>query len=55
MVDSIYPLDTFGVDIGTSNSLYPSATAITNLEYEQALQDKKRKIKERTPLEFKKE
>ena len=43
------------IDIGTSNSLYPSATAITNLEYEQALQDKKRKIKERTPLEFKKE
>ena len=33
------------IDIGTSNSLYPSATAITNLEYEQALQDKKRKIR----------
>ena len=31
--------------IGLSNSLYPSATAITNLEYEQALQDKKRKIR----------
>ena len=33
------------IDVGTSNALYPSATAVTNYEYEEALQDQKRKIK----------
>ena len=33
------------IDIGTDNTDYPSATAITNLEYEEAEQDKKRKIR----------
>ena len=36
---------TLKIDIGTSNADYPTATAVTNLEYEQAEQDKKRKIK----------
>ena len=33
------------IDIGTDNTDYPSATVITNLEYEEAEQDKKRKIR----------
>ncbi len=33
------------IDIGTSNSLYPSATPISNLDYEQTRQDNLRKIK----------
>ena len=36
---------TLKIDIGPSNADYPTATAVTNLEYEQAEQDKKRKIK----------
>lgn len=36
---------TIKIDVGTSNALYPSATAVTNYEYEEALQDQKRKIK----------
>ena len=33
------------INIGTDNTNYPSATLITNREYEQAEQDKKRKIR----------
>ena len=33
------------INIGTSNTDYPSATAITNYEYEQEVQDAKRKIR----------
>jgi hypothetical protein len=33
------------IDIGTDNTLYPAATAITNLVYEQNRQDELRKIK----------
>ena len=33
------------IDIGTDNSDYPTATAITNYEYEQEQQDFKRKIR----------
>jgi len=33
------------IDIGISNTDYPSATAITNFEHEQELQDSKRKIR----------
>jgi len=33
------------IDVGTSNADYPTATAITNLEFEEAEQDKKRKIR----------
>ena len=33
------------INIGTSNTDYPSATAITNYEHEQELQDTKRKIR----------
>ena len=33
------------INIGTSNTDYPTATAITNFEHEQEQQDKKRKIK----------
>ena len=33
------------IDIGTDNTDYPTATAITNYEYEQEEQDKKRKIR----------
>lgn len=33
------------INIGTSNSDYPTATAITNYEHEQELQDNKRKIR----------
>lgn len=36
---------TIKINIGTSNTDYPSATAITNREYEQELQDELRKIK----------
>ena len=36
---------TIKIDVGTSNTLYPSATAVTNYEYEEAVQDEKRKIK----------
>ena len=37
--------ETTKIDIGQTNTLYPSATLVTNYEYEQMLQDKKRKIK----------
>ena len=33
------------ISIGTDNTDYPSATAITNYEYEQEVQDAKRKIR----------
>jgi len=33
------------INIGTSNTDYPTATAITNYEHEQELQDAKRKIR----------
>ena len=33
------------IDIGTDNTDYPSATAITNFEYEESQQDEKRKIR----------
>jgi hypothetical protein len=33
------------INIGTSNSNYPTATAITNYEHEQKVQDNKRKIR----------
>ena len=33
------------INIGTSNSDYPTATAITNFEHEQEQQDIKRKIR----------
>ena len=33
------------INVGTVNTDYPAATAVTNLEYEEAEQDKKRKIK----------
>ena len=33
------------INIGTDNTNYPSATLITNREYEQAEQDRKRKIR----------
>ena len=33
------------INIGTSNTHYPSATAITNYEHEQEVQDAKRKIR----------
>ena len=33
------------IDIGTDNTDYPTATAITNYEHEQEEQDKKRKIR----------
>ena len=33
------------INIGTSNTDYPSATAITNYEHEQEVQDAKRKIR----------
>ena len=36
---------TIKIDIGTDNTDYPSATAITNFEYEEALEDKKRSIR----------
>ena len=36
---------TIKIDIGSDNTDYPSATAITNFEYEEAQQDKLRKIR----------
>ena len=36
---------TVKVNVGTVNTDYPSATAVTNFEYEEAEQDKKRKIR----------
>jgi hypothetical protein len=38
------------IDVGTSNSNYPTATAITNFEYEQEQQDSKRKIRLLDPI-----
>ena len=37
--------DTIKINIGTSNSDYPTATAVTNFDYEQEQQDAKRKIR----------
>ena len=36
---------TIKIDIGTDNTDYPTASIVTNYEYEEDLQDKKRKIK----------
>tara|TARA_R100000008_G_scaffold33554_1_gene18956 strand:+ start:1924 stop:2451 length:528 start_codon:yes stop_codon:yes gene_type:complete len=36
---------TIKIDIGSDNTNYPSATAITNYEYEEQEQDKRRKIR----------
>ena len=36
---------TFKIDIGTDNTDYPAASIVTNYEYEEYLQDKKRKIR----------
>jgi len=36
---------TLKIDVGTVNTDYPSATAITNYEYELALEDEKRQIR----------
>ena len=33
------------INVGTVNTDYPAATAVTNFEYEEAEQDKKRKIR----------
>tara|TARA_B100001094_G_scaffold333338_1_gene410885 strand:+ start:5706 stop:6242 length:537 start_codon:yes stop_codon:yes gene_type:complete len=33
------------IDVGTSNTLYPSATAITNYDFEEKLQNERRRIK----------
>jgi len=35
---------TLKIDVGTSNADYPTATAVTNFEFEEKEQDKKRKI-----------
>tara|TARA_Y100000310_G_scaffold9306_1_gene9725 strand:+ start:6356 stop:6883 length:528 start_codon:yes stop_codon:yes gene_type:complete len=36
---------TIKIDIGTDNTDYPAASIVTNYEYEEDLQDKKRKVK----------
>jgi len=36
---------TIKIDIGTDNTDYPTASVITNFEYEEELQDEKRKIR----------
>ena len=36
---------TINIDIGTDNTDYPTASIVTNYEYEEDLQDKKRQIK----------
>ncbi len=36
---------TIKIDIGTDNTDYPTASVITNYEYEEELQDEKRKIR----------
>ena len=36
---------TVTIDIGTDNTDYPSATTVTNFEYEEKEQDKKRQIR----------
>ena len=36
---------TVKINIGTVNTDYPTATAVTNMEYEEAEQDKKRQIR----------
>ena len=41
---------TIKINVGTSNTDYPSATAITNREYEQELQDELRKIRLLDPI-----
>ena len=38
------------INIGTSNTDYPTATAITNYEHEQEVQDAKRKIRLLDPV-----
>ncbi len=37
--------DNIKIDVGTSNTLYPSATAITNYDFEEKLQNERRRIK----------
>ena len=41
---------TIKIDIGTDNTDYPTASVITNYEYEEELQDKKRKIRLLDPI-----
>ena len=41
---------TLKIDIGTSNADYPTATAVTNLEFESAEQDKERQIRLLDPV-----
>jgi hypothetical protein len=41
---------TIKIDIGTDNTDHPAATAYTNYEYEEALQDELRKIKILDPI-----
>ena len=36
---------TIKIDIGTDNTDYPAASIVTNFEYEEELQNKKRKIR----------
>ena len=36
---------TIKIDIGTDNTDYPTASIVTNAEYEEELQDNKRKIR----------
>ena len=36
---------TIKIDIGTDNTDYPTASIVTNYEYEEELQDKKRKVR----------
>ena len=36
---------TIKIDIGTDNTDYPTASIVTNYEYEEDLQDKKRQVK----------
>ena len=44
-ITQTYGDTTVKIDIGTDNTNYPSATLITNYEYEQEQQDTKRKIR----------
>jgi len=41
---------TIKIDVGTVNTDYPSATLITNFEYEEARQDEVRKIRLLDPI-----
>ena len=41
---------TLKIDVGTSNADYPTATAVTNLEFEEEEQNKKRQIRLLDPI-----